>query len=42
MSIPAKTTIGLVGTTGSGKTTTIDLILGLLEPISGFIKVDDR
>ena len=41
MTIPAKTTIGLVGTTGSGKTTTIDLILGLLEPISGFIKVDD-
>ncbi len=42
MTIPAKTTIGLVGTTGSGKTTTIDLILGLLEPISGVIKVDDR
>ena len=42
MSIPAKTTIGIVGKTGSGKTTTIDLILGLLKPTSGFLKVDNK
>ncbi len=42
MTIPAKTTIGLVGTTGSGKTTTIDIILGLLKPTSGFLKVDNK
>ncbi len=42
MTIPAKTTIGLVGTTGSGKTTTIDIILGLLKPREGFLKVDEK
>ena len=42
INIPAKTTIGLVGTTGSGKTTTIDLILGLLKPNKGFLKIDDE
>jgi ATP-binding cassette, subfamily B, bacterial PglK len=38
--IPAFTTIGLVGATGSGKTTTVDLILGLLRPQSGRLVVD--
>ena len=42
ITIPAKTTIGLVGTTGSGKTTTIDIILGLLRPREGYLKVDDK
>ena len=32
---------GIVGTTGSGKTTLIDLILGLFTPIGGDIVVDD-
>ncbi len=40
ISIPAKSTIGLVGTTGSGKTTTVDIILGLLEAQEGTLDVD--
>ena len=42
LSIPVKSTIGLVGATGSGKTTTIDIILGLLEPQKGTLEVDGR
>ncbi|QIT57310.1 ABC transporter ATP-binding protein [Aquisalimonas sp. 2447] len=38
--IPAKHTVGLVGTTGSGKTTTMDVILGLLSVESGMLLVD--
>lgn len=38
--IQAKSTVGFVGSTGSGKTTTIDIILGLLQPQSGAILVD--
>jgi len=34
------TTIGVVGTSGAGKTTFIDLLLGLLTPTSGRILVD--
>ncbi len=37
-----KSKVGLVGSTGSGKTTTIDIILGLLSPTSGKLKVDNR
>jgi len=40
LDIPARTTVGLVGTTGSGKTTTVDLILGLLQPQRGKLLVD--
>jgi ABC-type multidrug transport system fused ATPase/permease subunit len=40
--IPAHSTIGLVGFTGSGKTTLIDLVLGLLEPQEGELLVDER
>ena len=40
--IPAKSTIGLVGTTGSGKTTTIDVILGLLIAEKGTLEVDGK
>ena len=42
ISIPAKTTVALVGTTGSGKTTTADIILGLLEPQRGTLEVDGQ
>ena len=38
--IPAKTTVGLIGTTGSGKTTTLDILLGLLKPDNGSLKID--
>ena len=34
--------VGFVGSTGSGKTTMIDIILGLLEPKKGILKVDDQ
>ena len=40
LTVPVKTTVGLVGTTGSGKTTTVDIILGLLEPQKGTLEVD--
>jgi ABC-type multidrug transport system fused ATPase/permease subunit len=40
ISIRAGSTIGFVGATGSGKTTAVDLILGLLEPASGAVLVD--
>jgi ABC-type multidrug transport system fused ATPase/permease subunit len=40
LTIRANTTVGLVGATGSGKTTTIDLIMGLLTPQAGQITVD--
>ena len=39
-SIKNNTSIGLVGPTGSGKSTLIDIILGLLEPQAGAIRVD--
>ena len=42
LSIPAKTTIGFIGPTGSGKTTIIDIILGLLEIQKGTLEVDGK
>lgn len=41
LNIEARTTVGLVGTTGSGKTTTVDVILGLLRPQTGQLRIDD-
>ena len=42
ISIPAGSKIGLVGFTGSGKTTLVDIILGLLKPNEGDIYVDNN
>ena len=41
-SIQARSTVGIVGSTGSGKTTTIDIILSLLEPQKGTLEVDGK
>lgn len=41
LTIPRNSTMGLVGATGSGKTTVVDLILGLLEPNQGRLLVDE-
>lgn len=41
LTIPTHTTLGIVGGTGAGKTTLIDIILGLLPLQSGSVRVDD-
>ena len=38
--INANTTVGIIGTTGAGKSTLVDMILGLLHPASGELTVD--
>ena len=40
LEIPARSTVGIVGGTGAGKTTTVDIILGLLMPDKGMLTVD--
>ena len=42
LSISANTTVGFVGATGSGKTTIVDIILGLLEAQKGNLNVDGK
>ncbi len=42
LTIPVNSTIGIVGETGSGKTTTVDIILGLLQAQKGTLEVDDK
>ncbi len=41
LAIKVNATIGIVGATGSGKTTVLDVFLGLLSPQSGALFVDD-
>jgi ABC-type multidrug transport system fused ATPase/permease subunit len=40
LTIPIGSTLGIVGSTGAGKTTLVDVLLGLLQPQSGEIRVD--
>ena len=40
--IPARETVAIVGATGSGKTTVVDIILGLIEAQEGILKIDDK
>jgi ATP-binding cassette, subfamily B, bacterial PglK len=40
ITIPAHSMVGFVGATGSGKTTMVDVVLGLLEPQEGALKID--
>ena len=40
--IPKGKAVAFVGPSGAGKTTTVDVLLGLLEPTSGQVLVDDR
>ena len=41
LTIPSKSKVGIIGPTGEGKTTLVDLIIGLLEPDSGEIYIDN-
>ncbi len=42
LKIIANTTVGFVGSTGAGKTTAVDVILGLLPPRNGLLIVDGK
>ncbi len=41
LDIPVNSTVGLVGSTGSGKTSMVDIMMGLLAPDSGRLIVDN-
>lgn len=42
LEIAANTTVGFVGSTGAGKTTAVDVLLGLLQPAEGKILIDGQ
>ncbi|MDT0575175.1 ABC transporter ATP-binding protein [Croceicoccus sp. F390] len=42
MTIPAGSAVGIVGSTGAGKSTVVDVLLGLLTPDQGGVYVDGR
>lgn len=42
LSIPIGSSVAFVGTSGAGKTTIVDIILGLLEPEEGKVLVDGK
>ena len=41
LTIPKGARIGIIGSTGSGKSTTVDLLMGLLKPSQGQILIDE-
>jgi ABC-type multidrug transport system fused ATPase/permease subunit len=41
LDIPVGSKVGIVGTTGAGKTTFVDVLLGLLTPTGGSIEIGD-
>ena len=42
LKVPAGASVGIVGTTGAGKSTVVDILLGLLEPSAGEILADGQ
>lgn len=42
LKIPVRQTIGLVGPSGSGKSSAVDVLLGLIEPEAGVLKIDGQ
>ena len=42
LNIPVNSTVGIIGPTGCGKTTAVDVILGLLEAQEGTLEVDNQ
>jgi len=42
LTIPKNTSLGVIGPTGSGKSTLVDLLLGLYQPTGGEILIDNR
>ena len=42
LKVPAGASVGIVGTTGAGKSTIVDILLGLLEPSTGEILADGQ
>jgi ABC-type multidrug transport system fused ATPase/permease subunit len=40
LKIPVGSSVGIVGTTGAGKSTLVDIMLGLLKPSGGVIRAD--
>ncbi len=42
LKIPARSSVAIVGATGSGKTTMVDIILGLLQPQEGRLEIDGK
>ena len=42
ITIPVRSKVGIIGATGSGKSTLVDIILGLIKPLQGYLKVDGK
>ena len=42
LDIPKNSSVAFIGPTGAGKTTLADVILGVIEPVSGRVLCDDR